>query len=102
MYPNEVMSYLLKSPQDAAQAKRVLAEYGLGRSDRPYLFIAREGTPLVVNGTEFQTRQEAIAFMKKRKLTRLLYVPENTAFPTTVPVWLDEEGIDVWVLKWQR
>jgi hypothetical protein len=102
MYPNEVMSYLLKSPRDSAEAKRVLAEYGLGRGDKPYLFVARAGTPIVVNGTEFQTRKEAVAFVKKRKLTRLLYVPENTAFPTQIPVWLDEEGIDVWVLKWQQ
>ena len=102
LYLNEVMSYLLKSPHDAALARRVLAEYGLGRGDRSYLFIARAGTPMVVNGNVFKTRKQAVAFVRKEQISKLLYVPENNAFPTQIPVWLDEEGIQVWVLKWQR
>jgi hypothetical protein len=101
-YPNDVMSYLLKQPADAALARRVLAAYGLGQGDKSYLFVAREGAPLVVNGNLFKTRQEAVEFIKKEKLSKLLYVPENNAFPTQIPVWLDQEGIQVWVLKWQR
>jgi hypothetical protein len=102
MYPNAVMSYLLGRPREAALARRVLAECGLGQGDKSYLFVARAGTPLAVNGNVFKTRQQAVAFIRKEKIPKLLYVPENNAFPTQIPVWLDEEGIQVWVLKWQR
>ncbi|MDD4872923.1 MAG: hypothetical protein PHR77_20405 [Kiritimatiellae bacterium] len=100
IYHTDVMEYLAGTYAERQRATAILESAGFCRGKTDYIFFSKKG-PIVVDNKVFKSKEEAVEFIKKQHLTRVLYC-DGSIFPKDLPNGLRVDGVDFWLLDWKK
>ncbi len=103
IYMFDVMEYLGRSPIEHQRALMLLDGVGYGRGKKDFVYVLESGK-VTVNGEVFDSKADAIAFIKREGITQLLDCSCRTNFdaPNKASTNFRIDGVDVQAFYWDK
>jgi hypothetical protein len=85
IYVHEVIAYIHGSEDERMAARAILEREGYGPKGRHYLYCGERGKPAVADGQPFKTREQALQYLKEKKVQVAYYFSLESSFPKMIP-----------------